>query len=77
MRLRHPAIVAVVAVFQDTNTGTMMLQMPFYPHGSVDEWVKSAPGWMAVRTVLQDVTGALAHLHVNQVVRDLKPSTLS
>jgi len=52
----------------------MMLQMPFYPHGSVDEWVQDAPGWIKVRTVLQDVTGALAHLHVNHVVHsDIKP----
>jgi len=77
MRLRHPAIVSVVAVFQDTTTGTMMLQMPFYPHGSVDEWVKDAPGWIKVRTVLQDVTGALAHLHVNHVVHsDIKPPNI-
>ncbi|KAJ1480600.1 hypothetical protein T484DRAFT_1810165 [Baffinella frigidus] len=50
-RMRHPAIVSVVAVFQDTSKGSVMLQMPygtsptFYPHGPVDVWVKnSAPG---------------------------------
>jgi len=69
MRMRHPAIVSVVAVLQDTARGSVMLQMPFYRYGAVDAWVaESAPGWRAVRTVLHDVLGALAHLHLNNVV---------
>jgi len=74
----HPAIVPIVAVFRDTHKGSVMLQMPFYPYGQVDEWVKSsAPGWMAVRAVLQDITGALAHLHMNQIVHsDIKPPNI-
>ena len=69
MRMRHPSIVSIVAVLQDTIRGSVMLQMPFYRYGAVDAWVKeTAPGWREVRTVLQDVVGALAHLHVNKVV---------
>ena len=69
MRMRHPSIVSIVAVLQDTLRDSVMLQMPFYRYGAVDAWVQdTAPGWRVVRTVLQDVAGALAHLHVNKVV---------
>jgi len=50
----------------------------YFFHGQVDTWVaKSAPGWMAVRTVMQDVVSALAHLHVNGIVHaDVKPANI-
>jgi hypothetical protein len=38
MRMRHPAIVSVVAVFQDTIKGSVMLQMPYNPD-SHDCWL--------------------------------------
>jgi len=63
---------------QDTRSGSVMLQMPFLPHGSVDKWAAAAARlWTAVRGVMHDVTGALAHLHNNKVVHaDVKPANI-
>jgi hypothetical protein len=77
-RLRHPAIVEILAVFEDTSNKTMLLQMPFFEHGTLDTWVeKEAPEWRAVRTVLLDIAGALEHLHASSVVHcDVKPGNI-
>ena len=80
LRVQHPGVVTLVAVFQDTTKGTIMIMMPYYPHGQVDRWVQDAsprPDWLAVRGVLFDVTEGLAHLHANKVVHaDVKPANI-
>ncbi len=77
-RVRHPAIVEVLGVFEDTTNKTMLLQMHFFEHGTLDTWVESeAPEWRAVRTVLLDISGALEHLHASSVVHcDIKPANI-
>lgn len=82
-KMRHPAIIEIVGVFEDTSSNNkqdrrMLLQMPFFEHGTLDNWVKSeAPEWRTVRTVLLDVAGALEHLHASLVVHcDVKPPNI-
>ncbi len=77
-RVRHPAIVEVLGVFEDTLNKTMLLQMTFFEHGTLDTWVdKEAPEWRAVRTVLLDIASALEHLHTSSVVHcDVKPQNI-
>jgi serine/threonine protein kinase len=80
-RMRHPAVVEVLGVFEDTirnNEEVMFLQMPFFELGTVDEWIESErPEWHAVRLVLFDIAGALEHLHSYSVVHcDVKPSNI-
>ena len=77
-RLHHPAVVRVVAVFR--NGDKVMMQKPYLEDGSVDVWVNVSvppPLWTAVRGVMHDVTGALAHLHASGVVHaDVKPGNI-
>jgi hypothetical protein len=77
-RVRHPAIVEVLGVFEDTSNKTMLLQMHYFEHGTLDTWVdKEAPEWRTVRTVLLDIAGALEHLHASSVVHcDVKPPNI-
>jgi serine/threonine protein kinase len=77
-RVRHPAIVEVLGVFEDTANKTMLLQMSFFEHGTLQTWVDTeAPEWRAVRSVLLDIAGALEHLHAAGVVHcDVKPPNI-
>jgi hypothetical protein len=76
---RHPAIVEMKALFQDFDGTSFYIQMPWYEHGSLDEWVRGdqRPGWPQVRSVLQDALVGLAHLHDNGVLHcDVKPANI-
>ena len=80
-RHRHLNIVEIKAVFLvsgDTSTSCYM-QMPWYKHGSVDNWVcgDQRPGWVKVRSVLLDALLGLAHLHENGILHcDVKPPNI-
>ena len=76
---RHPAIVEITALFQDTGGTTFYMQMPWYEHGSLDKWVcgDQRPGWPRVRNVLHDGLVGLEHLHDNGVLHcDVKPANI-
>jgi serine/threonine protein kinase len=80
-KMRHPAIVEIIGLFEGTATKdnkVILLQMPFFEHGSLDTWVDSeAPEWRAVRTVLLDIAGALEYLHSFSVLHcDVKPPNI-
>jgi len=78
-QLRHPAIVEITALFQDTGGTTFYMQMPWYEHGSLDKWVcgDQRPGWPRVRNVLHDGLVGLEHLHDNGVLHcDVKPANI-
>ena len=79
-KMRHPAIVEIVSVFEDAKKEgmRMFLQMPFFEHGTLNTWVESeAPSWRDVRTVLLDIAGALEYLHASSVVHcDVKPPNI-
>ena len=67
------------ALFQDFDGTSFYIQMPWYEHGSLDEWVRGdqRPGWPQVRSVLQDALVGLAHLHDNGVLHcDVKPANI-
>ena len=75
-RLRHPGIVEIEAIFAcDSN---LYLQMPFYEHGTLRQWVQSQqPDATALATVLQKILEALTHLHTHRVYHlDLKPENI-
>ncbi len=79
-RMRHPAIVEIISLFEVTAKGSkrLLMQMPFFEHGTLHEWVAmEAPEWRTVRTVLLDVAGALEYLHGAAVVHcDVKPANI-
>jgi uncharacterized protein (DUF2267 family) len=79
-RVRHPAIMEVLSIFQDTTRKetVMFLQMPFFENGTLDMWIKNkSPEWHEVRLVLLDVARALEHLHFYPVIHcDVKPSNV-
>jgi serine/threonine protein kinase len=79
-RMQHPAIVQVLSIFEHiTHTSSsMLLQMPFFEHGTLDQWITNhLPEWKSVRVVLFDVAGALEHLHSFSVIHcDVKPSNI-
>jgi serine/threonine protein kinase len=80
-KMRHPAIVEIVSIFEDNSSKgskVMLLQMPFFEHGTLDTWVRTeVPKWHLVRTVLLDVAGALEYLHSASVVHcDVKPPNI-
>jgi len=77
-RARHPHIVEIVALFADPEEHGFFIQMPFYEHGSLDQWVaKQRPDDLSVRKVLYQVVTALAHLHGLGIVHaDIKPGNI-
>ena len=78
-RLRHPAVVEILSVFQLEHLGTRSLcvEMPFYENGQLDTWVeREQPGAGALRNVILQVLRAVGHMHANGVVhRDIKPAS--
>ena len=81
-RLRHPAIVEVLSLFQYTRAeggaAVFCMEMPHYDNGRLDQWIASARSpAAAVRATMAQVLGALQHLHAHGVVhRDLKPANV-
>jgi serine/threonine protein kinase len=80
-RNRHHAIVELLGLFQDARSegGTFYIQMPWYEHGTLDQWVVGGqlPEWYRVRAVLLDALQGLAHLHLGGVVHgDVKPANI-
>jgi hypothetical protein len=78
-RMRHPYIVEIISLFEDTaskGSKKMLIQMPFFEHGTLSDWVLlEVPNFRAVRTVLLDVAGALEYLHAASVIHaDIKPA---
>ncbi len=80
-RNRHHAIVELLGLFQDARGegGTFYIQMPWYEHGTLDQWAVGGqlPEWFRVRAVLLDALQGLAHLHLGGVVHgDVKPANI-
>ncbi|KAK3287229.1 hypothetical protein CYMTET_5252, partial [Cymbomonas tetramitiformis] len=80
-RMRHPAIVPILAIFlshQAGSTNFYGLQMPWYEHGQLDEWkAAQQPDEGAVRRGMLRVLEAVAHLHGNKVLHcDIKPANI-
>mmetsp|Transcript_824 Transcript_824/g.2998 ORF Transcript_824/g.2998 Transcript_824/m.2998 type:complete len:463 (+) Transcript_824:93-1481(+) len=73
--MRHQHVVEVVAVFEDPQTKTFCIQMPWAVNGHLAEWVAgSSPRRVDVLRVLTNVLSALDHLHTHSIVHsDVKP----
>ena len=77
-RMRHPHIVELGGMFEDSDNHVMYLLMPFYSNGQLDEWVQNCnPDATSLRRVLSQVLLALAHLHSHRIVHtDVKPANI-
>ncbi|CAE8632833.1 unnamed protein product, partial [Polarella glacialis] len=81
-RLRHPGIVQVEALFFEEGSqsmpGRFYIQMPYYSHGPVDQWVQNcSPDAESIRRVFLSVLQAMSHLHSLGVIHaDIKPSNI-
>ncbi|KAK3276293.1 hypothetical protein CYMTET_15622 [Cymbomonas tetramitiformis] len=80
-RVRHPAIAPILALFlshQAGNANVYGLQMPWFEHGQLDEWLTAQePGEGAVRRGMLRVLEAVAHLHRARVLHcDIKPANI-
>jgi serine/threonine protein kinase len=71
-QLRHPYIVRYTAAFEDS--GTMYLEMEYYKHGSLRNWLETTePDALQKRAVLRQVLLALACVHSQGIVHsDIK-----
>eukprot|EP00854_Cymbomonas_tetramitiformis_P013908 gene13908-16440_t len=80
-RLRHPAIVPILAIFVSRRGGSAAeysIQMPWYEGGQLDKWVSSQqPDEAAMRRAMLQVLEAVAHMHHARVVHcDIKPANI-
>jgi len=78
-RRRHHTIVEVVALFQGDGGNTFYMQMPWYEHGALNNWVcgHQLPQWPVVRSVLLDALVGLSHLHESRIIHgDIKPANI-
>ena len=79
-RLRHPHIVQVKAIFEDSNPERpcVYMEMPYYEHGQLDVWIKTQkPDVLSILRVLTQLLLAVAHLHHNGVLHnDIKPANV-
>ena len=71
-KLKHPYIISYGAVFHDT--GSMYVQMEFFAHGSLRQWVDTTnPSVLQKRTVLRQLLLAIACIHSQNIIHcDLK-----
>jgi len=80
LRLRHPAVVPIEAVFCDVTDAhtTVHLQMPFYRNGTLREWWRACPPTaLEAASFVQALCAAVAHLHAHSVYHcDIKPDNI-
>lgn len=78
VRMRHPHIVELLSIFEDSKASALYLQFPFYKHGQLDAWVqREQPDVVSVRRILWQVVQALKHLHEHGIVHsDVKPANI-
>jgi serine/threonine protein kinase len=77
--LQHPNIAAVHAVFQQIDTQSVFLQMPWYSGGDLKQWLVVAVQRSATvcKQIALDVLHAVAHIHSHkQVHSDIKPANV-
>ena len=81
MRLRHPSVMPIEAVFcdvTDSHAG-VHLQMPYYKNGTLRDWwdSTSTPSPLAIAVLVQALLAAIAHLHAHGVIHcDIKPENI-
>lgn len=78
MRLSHPHVVEITAVFTDAAKRKLYLQMPWYQEGTLRDWVQNRqPPTESICRALSQVLGALSHMHHRGVVHcDVKPENI-
>jgi hypothetical protein len=80
MRLRHPSVMPIEAVFCDVTDAhpAVHVQLPYYKHGTLREWWEARPPSNAeAAAAVHALAGAVAHLHAHGVVHcDIKPENI-
>jgi len=80
--VRHPCVMEIEAIFNDSERKSFFVQMPFCPGGNLDDFIKArvAEGAMSgsdARLLLQRALQGVEYLHALGIVHaDLKPANI-